>query len=130
MLVAELGLVAAALDAAQLPDKATAVATAMRMLPGMGALSDSEIHMIMARAGARSQEGERWLCETTNGIRVPALRRLAFRMAAMFSAWRGDLGKPAQEYLTAIAAAFNFTDDEAARLFSQATGWTLESART
>jgi hypothetical protein len=128
VLVAEIGLVAAALDDQQLTEKATMVAEAMRLLPGMSQLSDSELNVIMARVGARSQDGQRWLCEATNGIRVPALRRLAFRMASMFAAWRGDLAKPAQEYLSAVATAFNFTDAEAERLFSQATGWEPQAA--
>lgn len=123
MLVAEIGLVAAALEEEQLTDKAIAVSTAMRLLPGMSELSDSQLNLLMARAGARSERGERWLCETTRAIRVPALRRLAFRMAAMFCAWHGDLATAGQEYLSAIATAFNFSDDEAERLFSQATGW-------
>jgi hypothetical protein len=122
VMVAEIGLVAAALDEQRLTEKATVVATAMRMLPGMRKLSDSEINMLMARVGARSQDGQRWLCETTNGIRIPALRRVAFRMAAMLSAWQGELGTTAQEYLSAVATAFNFTDAEAAELFNQATG--------
>lgn len=128
VLVAEIGLVAAALDAHQLTDKATAVATALRLLPGMSGLSDSELNLIMARAGARSQDGQRWLCDTTNSIRIPALRRLAFRMAAMFAAWQGALARPAQEYLSALATAFNFSDAEAASLFAQATGWDVAAA--
>ena len=128
VLVAEIGLVAAALDEQQLTEKATVVANAMRLLPGMSKLSDSELNVLLARVGARSQDGQRWLCEATNGIRVPALRRLAFRMAAMFAAWQGKLEEPAQEYLSAVATAFNFSDAEAERLFSQATGWQLQAA--
>ena len=128
LMVAEIGLVAAALGGAPGADQADAIATAIRLLPGMGQLTESQINAIMAQAGVRTQHGRRWLCEATNGIRSPALRRLAFRMASMFSAWHGDLGERQQEYLSAIAAAFNFSEGEAAKLFSQATGWNLQPA--
>lgn len=125
LLVAELGLVAATLDGSIGPSKTDALATALRLLPGMRGLTDSEINMIIARTGVRSQDGQRWLCETTNSIRSSPLRRLAFRMASLFSIWGGELGDPQQDYLLALACAFNFSDDEAARLFSRATGWDL-----
>ena len=125
-MVAEVGLVAAMLDGTISPLKVDALATAFRLLPGMSKLSDSEVTMLIAQAGARTQGGQDWLCEVAHRIRTTALRRVAFRMAAMFCAWDGVLEQREQEYLYALACAFNFADNVTASLFEQATGWSLE----
>ncbi len=123
MMVAEVGTVAAMLDGTISPQKVDLLTTTLRLLPGWSGMTDSEVSMMLARTGARTEQGRRWLCEVTHRIRLTALRRVAFRMAAMFCAWDGVLSEREQEYLYALACSFDFSEPETAELFEQATGW-------
>jgi len=121
LLVAEVGLVASLLDG-QLPEpKAQGVVTAIRLLPGLRGLGEEQVNMLLARAGQRTEGHRQWLCDVACGLTNPALRRVAFRMAAMFCAWDGVLDDREQGYLDFLAQAFGLSAGEAAELFAQAT---------
>ena len=121
-MVVEVGLVAALLDNQVPREELDALVKAIRLLPGMRDLSDQEVNGLIARAGARTGRGDPWLCEVRYGLKNPALRRVAFRMAAMFCAWDGVIDDKEQGYLNWLAKTFEFTDQETTQLFSEATG--------
>lgn len=124
-MVAEVGLVAAMLDGRIGQQKMAALATAIRLLPGLSRLSESELNLLIARTGARTQKGLDWLCEVAHRIRSQALKRVAFRLAALMCVWSGTLDARQQEFLITLASGFGFSDAAAAALFTAATGWEL-----
>lgn len=121
VLVVEVGLVAALLDRKISKEKTEALATAIRLLPGMRRITDDHVNLLLARAGERSQT-ETWMCEIAYRLTHSGLRRVAFRMAAMFCAWDGVIEDQEQGYLDFLARAFGLNPQEASRLFSEATG--------
>jgi len=62
------------------------------------------------------------MCEIAHRLTNPGLRRVAFRMAAMFCAWDGVIEDEEQGYLDFLARAFGLDEAEASRLFAEATG--------
>lgn len=122
LLVVEVGLVAAMLDHRLPKSESDALVTAIRLLPGMRDLSEDQINLLLTRAGDRTRHGDSWLCEVARGLTNQALRRVAFRMAAMFCAWDGVIDEHEQGYLNWLAKAFGLSGDEAHELFEQATG--------
>lgn len=122
LMVVEVGLVAAMMDNAIPESESTALVTAIRMLPGMRNLSDSDVNLVLSRAGTRAQEGDIWLCDVSRRLTHPGLRRVAFRMASMFCAWDGVIDDKEQGYLNFLATVFEFSPAEADALFAQATG--------
>jgi len=123
-MVLEVGLVAALLDGQMPEDKQQALVTAMRLLPGLRDLAEEDVIRLLARAGESTHRGDAWLCEVFGGLRNPALRRVAFRLAALFCAYDGVIDDKEQGYLNWLSHAFEFTDDETAQLFAEATGQT------
>lgn len=127
-LVVEIGLVAAMLDDAIPDGESEALATAIRLLPGLKDSTDHDINALLARAGERTGRGDAWLCEVSCGLRHPGLRRVAFRMAALFCAWDGIIDDKEQGFLNWLAKTFELSDDDAMRLFHEATGQLLDSS--
>jgi hypothetical protein len=121
-MVVEVGLVAAMLDHAIPETESTALVAAIRLLPGLRDLSDEQVNLLLSRAGARTREGDAWLCGIACRLTNPGLRRVAFRMASMFCAWDGIINDEEQGYLNFLAKAFDFSVEEADVLFAQATG--------
>ena len=121
-MVVEVGLVAALLDDAIPQAESEALVTAIKLLPGLRDLSDEQVNLVLSRAGARTQQGDAWLCEVGNRLTNPGLRRVAFRMASMFCAWDGVIDDKEQGYLNYLAKAFEFSPTEADSLFAEATG--------
>lgn len=121
-MVVEVGLVAAMLDDAIPRGESEALVTAIRLLPGLRTLSDEQINLILTRAGQRTQQGDAWLCEVSQRLTHPGLRRVAFRMASMFCAWDGVIDDKEQGYLNFLAKAFELGDEVADALFAEATG--------
>jgi hypothetical protein len=128
-LVAELGCVAFALGGKYSMRRAAVLATALRLLPGMSKLTERGIDQLVAHAADHSERGGEWLCETTHRIRSPALKRVAFRLASLLCAGDGGLDEPRQEFLLVLASGFGFTDEQAALLLSEATGWPVAAER-
>ncbi len=122
MLVVEVGLVAALIDRKITREKSDALATAIRLLPGMRRLTDEEVNLLLTRAGRRTSGNEAWMCEVMHRLTHPGLRRVAFRMAAMFCAWDGVIEDEEQGYLDFLARSFQLSQEEASRLFAEATG--------
>lgn len=122
MMVVEVGLVAAMLDDAIPEDESAALATAIRLLPGLRGISDEQLNVLLSIAGQRTSHGDAWLCEVSMRLTHPALRRVAFRMASMFCAWDGVIDEKEQGYLDFLAKAFGYSPAEASALFAQATG--------
>ncbi len=120
-MVVEVGLVAAMLDGRIPEGESEALVTAIRLLPGLRELSEGEINLMLVQAGERTQRGDAWLCEVARGLVHPALRRVAFRMAAMFCAWDGVIEDKEQAFLNWLTRTFGFSDDEAMVMFAQAT---------
>ena len=121
MLVAEVGLVAALLDGRLPEPKSEAVVTAIRMLPGLHRLSEQQVNQLLARAAGRTQGHQQWLCDVACRLTNAPLRRVAFRMAALFCSWDGVLDDREQGYLDFLARTFGLSSAEAAQLFAQAT---------
>jgi tellurite resistance protein len=126
-LVVEIGLVAAMLDDAIPDGESEALVTAIRLLPGLKDTTENQINELLARAGERTRRGDAWLCEVAHGLRHPGLRRVAFRMAALFCSWDGVIDEKEQGFLNWLAKTFELTDDDAMRLFHEATGQALDS---
>lgn len=122
MMVVEVGLVAAMLDDAIPEDESAALATAIRLLPGLRGISDEQLNVLLSIAGQRTSHGDAWLCEVSMRLTHPALRRVAFRMASMFCAWDGVIDEKEQGYLDFLAKAFGYSPAQASALFAQATG--------
>ncbi len=122
VLVVEVGLVAALLDRKISRDKTEALATSIRLLPGMRRITDEQVNLLLARAGQRTSRSDAWMCEVAHRLTHPGLRRVAFRMAAMFCAWDGIIDDEEQGYLDFLARAFGLDAQEASKLFSEATG--------
>jgi hypothetical protein len=121
LLVAEVGLVASLLDGRLPEPKSGAVVTAIRMLPGLGQLSEQQLNQLLARAAERTQGHQQWLCDVACRLTNPPLRRVAFRMAALFCTWDGVLDDREQGYLDFLARTFGLSAEDAAALFAQAT---------
>lgn len=121
-MVVEVGLVAALLDGQMPEDKQQALVTAMRLLPGLRDIADEDVIHLLARAGESTRRGDEWLCEVFGGLKNPALRRVAFRLAALFCAYDGVIDDKEQGYLNWLSHAFEFSDVETAQLFAEATG--------
>jgi len=121
-LVLEVGLVAALLDGQMPEEKQETLVTALRLLPGLREVSDEDVIHLLARAGESTQRGDAWLCDVARGLREPALRRVAFRLAALFCAYDGVIDDKEQGYLNWLSGVFEFGDEETARLFGEATG--------
>ena len=121
-LVAEVGLVAALLDKKISREKTDALVTAIRLLPGLKTLTEEQVNVLLANAGHRTGTGETWMCEIAHRLTIPGLRRVAFRMAAMFCSWDGIIDDDEQGYLDFLARAFAFSPDQASLLFAEATG--------
>ena len=122
LLVVEVGLVGALLDDSIPEGEARALATAIRLLPGLRDLTDEQLNIVLSRAGHRASQGDTWLCEVATKLTHPGLRRVAFRMASMFCAWDGTIDDKEQGYLDFLANAFGYSVAEADSLFAQATG--------
>lgn len=122
VLVVEVGLVAALLDRKINREKTEALGTAIRLLPGLKAITDDHVNLLLARAGQRTTQSEAWMCEIAHRLTHPGLRRVAFRMAAMFCAWDGVIDDQEQGYLDFLARAFSLDPEEASKLFAEATG--------
>jgi hypothetical protein len=120
--VAQIGLVAAALNGGMTARKSQVLEQAVRMLPGMGRLNERGIDLLLAGTADRTTQGTQWLCETTHRIRSVPLRRLAFRLAALLCVGERGLSEQQQGYLTALASGFGFSDGEVERLVVQALG--------
>lgn len=121
-MVVEVGLVAALLDDSIPEAESAALATAIRLLPGLRQISDEQLNLLLSRAGLRTREGDAWLCEVSRRLTNPGLQRVAFRMASMFCAWDGVIDDKEQGYLNFLAKAFGFSVAEADTLFAEATG--------
>jgi hypothetical protein len=121
-LVAQIGLVAAALNGGLTPTKSQVLGHAVRLLPGMRGLSERGIDALVASTADRTERGPQWLCETTHRIRSEPLRRLAFRLATLLCVGDEGLDEQQQGYLTALASGFGFSDREVERLVVQALG--------
>jgi tellurite resistance protein len=121
-MVVEVGLVAALLDDQVPKGELDALVKAIRLLPGLREISDDDVNGLIARAGDRTRRGDPWLCEVRYGLTHPALRRVAFRLAALFCAWDGVIDDKEQGYLNWLARTFEFSDEETTRLFMEATG--------
>lgn len=121
-MVVEVGLVAALLDDQVPKEELATLVKAIRMLPGMRDLTDDDVNALLARAGDRTRKGDAWLCEVRRGLTLPTLRRVAFRLAALFCAWDGVIDDKEQGYLNWLAKTFEFSDEETASLFAEATG--------
>lgn len=121
-MVLEVGLVAALLDGQMPEDKQQTLVTAVRLLPGLRDLADEDVIHLLAKAGESTRRGDEWLCEVFGGLKNPALRRVAFRLAALLCAYDGVIDDKEQGYLNWLSRAFEFTDDETAQLFAEATG--------
>jgi hypothetical protein len=127
-MVVEIGLVAALLDGKLPEEESTALVTAIRLLPGLRDISDEEVNQMLMRASQRTQKADRWSCHVSKGLTNPALRRVAFRLAAVFCAWDGVIDDNEQGYLNWLASAFELSDDDAMRLFAEATAETMAPA--
>jgi hypothetical protein len=121
LLVVEIGIAAALLDEHLSTEKSEAVVTAIRLLPGLAALSDQQLTLLLVRAAERTSAGNTWLAKTACALTSPALRRVAFRMAALFCAWDGVIDDREQGYLDFLARALGFSELAADELFAQAT---------
>jgi hypothetical protein len=124
-MVVEVGLVAALLDHKLPEEESAALITAIRLLPGLREISDEEVNQLLLRASQRTQRGDSWLCEVSKGLTNPALRRVAFRLASVFCAWDGVIDDNEQGYLNWLASVFELSDDDAMRLFAEATTETV-----
>lgn len=121
-MVVEVGLVAALLDDQVPKEELATLVKAIRLLPGMRDLTDEDVNAVLARAGDRTRKGDAWLCEVRHGLTHPSLRRVAFRLAALFCAWDGVIDDKEQGYLNWLAGTFEFSDEETTSLFAEATG--------
>jgi len=121
-MVVEIGLVAALLDDQVPKEELATLVKAIRLLPGLRDLSDDSVNLLLARAGDRTRKGDAWLCEVRHGLTHPSLRRVAFRLAALFCAWDGVIDDKEQGYLNWLARTFEFSDEETTALFAEATG--------
>ncbi len=121
-MVVEVGLVAAMLDDAIPSAESQALVTAIRLLPGLGNLSEEQVNLVLSRAGQRTQQGDAWLCEVAGRLTHSGLRRVAFRMASMFCAWDGVIDDKEQGYLNFLAKSFDLSSEQADALFAEATG--------
>jgi tellurite resistance protein len=120
-MVVEVGLVAAMLDNEIPAGESKALVTAIRLLPGLRDLGDDQVNALLVRAAARTRRGDDWLREVACGLTDRGLRRVAFRLAALFCAWDGVIDDKEQGYLNWLARVFDLDDDEAMRLFAEAT---------
>jgi hypothetical protein len=125
-LVAELGCVACALGGTFTPRQGQLLLASLRLLPGMGKLTEGGLDRLLARAVAHSERGAEWLCESAHRIRSAPLKRLGFRLVALLAADHGaELDERQQELLLVLASGFGFGETEARTLLEQATGWTV-----
>ncbi len=123
-LVAEIGCVALALGGESSPRRARLLQRALRLLPGMGQLTEPALDRLLSRAAAHSAEGGVWLCEATHRIRSPALKRVAFRLAVLLcAAEEGAPNAMQEELLLALACGFGFNERETTELVVRAAGW-------